>query len=106
MTEYRSGRLSRLEVCDAQPELLRVARNVGESTAQPCPICEEGDLVNVWFAFGPRLPAGGRCLSSRAELAKLSRRSRQVACYVVEVCPECSWNHLSRMLVVGGQQPT
>ncbi|MDQ3642318.1 MAG: ABC transporter substrate-binding protein, partial [Actinomycetota bacterium] len=29
--EFRRGRLSRLDVCDAHPELLRAARNVGEA---------------------------------------------------------------------------
>jgi hypothetical protein len=26
----------------------------------------------------------------------------QVACYVVEVCPACAWNHLTRVFHVGG----
>ncbi len=30
LTELRGGRLSRDDVCDAHPELLRAARNVGE----------------------------------------------------------------------------
>ncbi|MGH9206517.1 MAG: DUF5318 family protein [Acidimicrobiales bacterium] len=103
ISEYRKGRLSRPDVCDAHPELLRAARNVGEGTSEDCPICEMAKVVHVSFAFGPRLPASGRCVSSSADLAKLSRRPNQVACYVVEVCPECSWNHLARMLVLGGQ---
>jgi hypothetical protein len=36
-------------------------------------------------------------------MAKLSRRREPVACYVVEVCPECAWNHLTRVFQVGGQ---
>ena len=57
--EYRRGRLSRLDICDAHPELMRVARNLGRVTEVDCPICEESKLVHVAFAFGPRLPAGG-----------------------------------------------
>ena len=99
--EFRRGRISRPDVCDAQPELLRVARNLGLATEVGCPICEEADLVQVSFAFGPRLPAQGRALSSE-ELGKLQRSSDEVSCYVVEVCTECSWNHLLRMFTVGG----
>ena len=54
--EYQRGRVSRLEVCDAQPELMRVTNNLGRVTAVDCPICEAAKLVHVAFAFGPRLP--------------------------------------------------
>ncbi|MGH9064326.1 MAG: DUF5318 family protein [Acidimicrobiales bacterium] len=102
VSEFRKGRLSRLDVCDAHPELLRAARNVGDPTAEDCPICGEVKVVHVSYVFGPRLPPSGRCITSRGEMAKLSARVVQLACYVVEVCPDCSWNHLARMLVVGG----
>lgn len=103
VTEYQRGRLSRLDVCDAHPELLRAARSVGEMTMETCPICEEDRLVHVSFAFGSRLPPGGRCIASATERARLSRRTEPASCYVVEVCPSCSWNHLFRMYVVGGR---
>ncbi|MGA3146030.1 MAG: DUF5318 family protein [Acidimicrobiales bacterium] len=99
--EYRKGRLSRLDVCDAHPELLRVARNLGHPTGHPCPICEESDLVEVTFVFGSRLPPGGRCVATQTELARYWRRKEPVVCYVIEVCTECSWNHLSRMYPAG-----
>ena len=95
--EYRRGRLSRLDVCDAQPELLRVARNLGRASEMDCPICEECKLVHVSFAFGPQLPAGGRALDSKSELLSLARSKDRVDFYVVEVCVECGWNHLLRM---------
>jgi hypothetical protein len=101
--EYRRGRLSRLDICDAQPELLRVARHLGKETVHDCPICEGCKLVHVSFAFGPRLPASGRAVSSPAELARLARGSAAIACYVVEVCCGCSWNHLVRMSVTGAR---
>jgi len=91
------GRLSRLDVCDAHPELQRAARHVGSASGEVCPICEEINLVEVTFVFGARLPAGGRCAATPAELAKLCRRKDPVVCYVIEVCPGCAWNHLVRM---------
>ena len=101
LAEYRRGRLSRLDVCDAHPELMRAARNVGEATVQECPICEDARLVHVSYVFGPRLPPGGQCVSSARELARLSGRADRLTCYIVEVCPECSWNHLARALPLG-----
>lgn len=101
--EFRRGRVSRLDVCDAHPELLRVARHVGEPAADDCPICGGVGVVHVSFVFGPRLPAGGRVVASAAEMTRLSRGATELACYVVEVCPACSWNHLLRMHVLGGR---
>jgi hypothetical protein len=99
--EFRRGRLSRLDVCDAHPELMRAARHVGAPTDDTCPICEDAPLVKVSYAFGSHIPPSGQCFTSPAELARLSRRAGQVACYVVEVCPECRWNHLTRTYVAG-----
>ena len=99
--EYRKGRLSRLDVCDAHPELLRAARNLGRPMGQQCPICEQWDLVDVTFVFGSRLPSGGRCVATEAELTRYWRRKEPVVCYVIEVCTDCSWNHLSRMYPAG-----
>lgn len=96
VSEFRKGRLARHEVCDAHPELRRAAAHASEVTEQVCPICEEVPVVLVTYAFGDRLPASGRCITSRAELAKLAKRARRLTCYVVEVCPDCSWNHLAR----------
>jgi Family of unknown function (DUF5318) len=106
VSEFQKGRLSRLDVCDAHPELLRAARNVGRAVDESCPVCEDATLVHVTYVFGPRLPPNGRCPGSAAELARLCRRNDEVACYVVEVCPECAWNHLARMYPAGGRHRT
>jgi hypothetical protein len=95
LAEFRKGRLAPHEVCDAHPELRRAARECSEATTQPCPICEDADVVLVTYVFGPRLPAHGRCITSKAELKAFAKRSGDFACYVVEVCPECAWNHLA-----------
>jgi hypothetical protein len=94
---FHRGRLSRLDVCDAQPELLRVARNLGRPSSADCPICGAAKLVHVSFAFGPGLPASGRAISGPSELAALAARRGELVFYVVEVCVACSWNHLVRM---------
>lgn len=104
LNEFRKGRLSRLDVCDAHPELLRAAVNVGEETQEDCPICEEDKIRLVSYVFGPRLPPSGKCVTSKNEVTKLSRTGRDLACYVVEVCPSCSWNHLAQTFALGGHQ--
>ena len=100
LSEYRKGRLARHEVCDAHPELVRAARECGDETRMTCPVCEEVNVVLVSYVFGPRLPAFGRCITSKAELRKIARRSGSFSCYVVEVCPSCSWNHLARTFLL------
>jgi len=94
VSEYRKGHLTRLDICDAHPELLRAAADAGEESLEDCPICEDVKLRLVSYVFGQRLPASGRCVASKKELARLASPGKDLACYVVEVCPSCSWNHL------------
>jgi hypothetical protein len=97
---YRSGELTREDVCDAQSELLRIGANCSRKATAPCPVCGESTLRLVQFVFGPRLPAGGRVVSSRAELLSLAERHRSndsARSYTVEVCLGCRWNHLLRV---------
>ena len=103
VSEFRKGRLSRLDVCDAHPELLRAAINCGQPTREDCPICEEAKLVLVSYVFGSRLPPSGKCITANGDLVKLSRGARELACYMVEVCTVCSWNHLARTFTIGGR---
>jgi len=100
--DVERGRTLKIDVCDAHPELLRAARNVGRPTKESCPICDESRLVRVTFVFGAKLPAGGRCPGTAAELTQLCRRPEPVLCYEVEVCPECAWHHLMRKYPAGG----
>ena len=104
INEYRRGRLAQHQVCDAHPELMRAARSIGQPTETDCPICEAHKLVLVTYAFGPRLPKHGRCISNIRDLQELNRRSEQYSAYVVEVCPSCSWHHLLRVLPLGGRR--
>ena len=101
LSELRKGRLARNDVCDAHPELVRAARECGDPTSLTCPVCAETNVVLVSYVFGPKLPAFGRCITSRRELTAFARRAGDFACYVVEVCPECAWNHLTRTFALG-----
>ncbi len=96
LEKLAAGKLRPEDVCDAHPELLRAARNIGRSTGETCPVCHDAELVEVTYVFGARLPSGGTCPSTRAELLKLERREEPVQCYAVEVCVACSFHHLVR----------
>src|SRR3954470_19848144 len=72
INEYRRGRLPRDPICDAHPELIRAAKNVGNPSSVLCPICEEINLVLVTYVFGPRLPSHGRCVATKDDLAKFN----------------------------------
>ena len=92
---FKRGGLSRLEICDAHPELLRAARYLGEVASRPCPVCEGDDLRLLAYVYADGLRANnGRAFRLR-EALMLAARQRGGACYVVEVCVDCSWNHLS-----------
>lgn len=97
LRRVRAGEVARNEVCDAQPELLRVGTNCSRKATVPCPVCGASSLRLVQYAFAPKLPAGGRIVEDRAALRKLAERyggRPQARTYTVEVCLECRWNHL------------
>ncbi|MCE2531981.1 MAG: DUF5318 family protein [Acidimicrobiia bacterium] len=102
LTGVRQGRISRADACDAHPELLRAARSYSEETSEPCPLCGDGPLVLVRYVFGPRLPPNGRCVATNGDWDRIRRRKGDFTCYVVEVCSDCSWNHLRFRFGVAG----
>ena len=104
INEFKRGRISKDTVCDAHPELIRAARNVGEPTDTPCPICAEVNVVLLTYVFGHGLPKHGKCLTDKREVEKLQRQPHDYAAYVVEACPSCRWHHLLRVLPIAGRR--
>jgi len=103
ISQVRRGRIPLDQVCDAHPELIRAAGNVGTQTSTTCPICEESDLRLVTYVFGAGLSPQGRCVSTAKEMQALNNRPEELNAYVVEACVECRWHHLLRVLPVGGR---
>jgi hypothetical protein len=102
LRDLHRGRLSRRDVCDAHPELIRAARQVGDAAGVDCPVCELEGLRLVSYAFGDSLKSpSGRLWVGEKELARLERSHDELKCYEVEVCAECGWNHLRRSYLVG-----
>ena len=99
--DVQRGRVGTVDVCDAHPELLRAARNVGRPRGERCPICDDAETVDVTYVFGAGLPPGGSCPGTPAELNRLRRRAQPVLCYEVEVCPGCGFHHLARKYPAG-----
>ena len=97
LRDVRRGVVRTEDVCDAHPELVRAAKHVGEPVGRPCPICAEDTLRLVSYVYGDGLrDANGRCLTKEGELERLARKHDEFARYVVEVCHDCRWNHLTR----------
>jgi hypothetical protein len=105
IAKYRAGRIRVEVLCDAQYDLIRAARNLGRATGEQCPVCHDVELREVTYMFGAKLPAGGYCPPTRAELVKMERREEPVQCYAVEVCVSCKFNHLARKWSAGGRKP-
>ena len=98
INQVRLGRLRRDEVCDAHPELIRAASNVGTETKTLCPICEESKLRIVTYVFGHHLPSHGRCVSTAIEMRRLAQTNGgDRTAYMVEACTACRWHHLLRV---------
>ncbi len=96
------GRQDAEQVCDAQPELRRVAHNHGTVLPDACPLCDGDDLVAVTFAFGSGLPNSGRVVSDLGEARRLRNRGKPSTWYVIEVCRQCWWNHLRESFEISG----
>ena len=102
LRDFRSGALTRLDVCDAHPELVRAAQNIGVDLNDQCPVCGESNMRLVKYVYGDKLKqANGRAISNNAELLKLGASCDEFACYDVEVCVDCRWNHLRRQSLHG-----
>ena len=92
-----AARVTRLDVCDAHPELLRAARHVGEPATARVPGVSARHVRYVSYVYGDQLrQANGRCIVHPSELERLGAAHDEFARYVVEVCPDCGWNFLTR----------
>ncbi len=91
----------RSDACDADPYLLRAAQWHGEATQRRCPVCRRTEVTNVTYTFGAQLGVYSGRVRASAELAGLASEYGEFRVYVVEVCQECSWNHLVLSYVLG-----
>jgi hypothetical protein len=100
LRDLRAGRVSRMDVCDAHPDLVRAARYSGDRTFESCPVCRSGELLLVAYAFADELKKENGRVWPRDDIAPLGK-FREARLYTVEVCPDCSWNHLRSAIALG-----
>jgi Family of unknown function (DUF5318) len=101
LRQLRRGLVSRIDVCDAHPELIRAAKHIGEQTRDECPVCDSEGLRLVLYTYGKELKRANGWPRRSAELRELRVSIDQFTCYVVEVCLDCGWNHLVRAFDTG-----
>lgn len=102
LSRLRKGGLSPLDVCDAHPELVRAARNIGSVLQHACPVCSHESLRLVRFVYGDELKElSGRPVYPADWDVELSGRFDEFRCYAVEVCIDCFWNHLAACYLMG-----
>ncbi|MBA3431611.1 MAG: DUF5318 family protein [Actinobacteria bacterium] len=102
LAALRRGTLGTTEVCDAHPELLRAAKNIGDSMDPACPVCSHSSMRMVRYVYGDALKSNnGRVVYPSEWLKELAVKHEEFTCYVVEVCIDCAWNHLVRAYSAG-----
>jgi hypothetical protein len=99
LKEVRVGLRSRADICDAHPELMRAAKHVGEETRRDCPVCGRSKLVLLAYVYADGLGANNGRVWTLDQGLTLATRHRNAWCYVVEVCRDCAWNHLTEAFV-------
>ena len=87
--------------CDADPYLLLAAKFHGLKVERLCPVCKQNSLVELRYTFGDQLGQYSGRIKSVDELADMEKEFGEFRVYIVEVCRECSWNHLCVSFVLG-----
>jgi hypothetical protein len=106
LADLARGVVSRSDVCDAHPDLLRAARHHGEPVDRRCPVCpSDRPLVLVTYVYGNELRESSGRARAQSELVALSQHHADLRVFVVEVCRGCSWNHLVSSFGIGTGEP-
>lgn len=97
MALYRGA----VNICDADPYLLRAAKFHGAKVERLCPVCKKKSLVELRYTFGDQLGQFSGRIKSSDELTEMEKEFGEFRVYIVEVCRECSWNHLCVSFILG-----
>ena len=95
------GAASAAEACDADPYLKRAAKHHGEQTKRDCPVCRKREIRELRYVFGDQLGQYSGRIKTPDELSEMEREFGEFRVYIVEVCRDCSWNHLCASFVLG-----
>ena len=90
-----------VDACDADPYLMRAAKYHGEKVERKCPVCKKDSLVELRYTFGDQLGQFSGRIKNGDELSEMESEFGEFSVYVVEVCRDCSWNHLCSTYLLG-----
>ncbi|CAN2229063.1 Protein of unknown function DUF5318 [Candidatus Nanopelagicaceae bacterium] len=90
-----------VDACDADPYLMRAAKYHGEKADRKCPVCKKDSLVELRYTFGDELGQFSGRIKNGDELNEMESEFGEFSVYVVEVCRDCSWNHLCSTYLLG-----
>jgi hypothetical protein len=93
--------LSSLDACDADPMLIRAAKHHGEATDDACPVCASAAMVHLHYVFGDQLGQYSGRIKRLGELDEMENSFGEFKVVVVEVCPDCGWNHMITSYLLG-----
>ena len=80
---------------------MRAAKFHGEKVNRNCPVCKKLSLVELRYTFGDQLGQYSGRIKTPEELAAMESEFGEFRVYIVEVCRDCSWNHLCASFVLG-----
>ena len=75
------------------------ARYLGIDASRPCPVCKGSELRLLAYVYADGLRQNNGRAFQIEDAMTLASAHRGGTCYVVEVCTDCCWNHLSKALV-------
>ena len=90
-----------VDACDADPYLMRAAKYHGEKADRKCPVCKKDSLVELRYTFGDQLGQFSGRIKNGDELNEMESEFGEFSVYVVDVCRDCSWNHLCSTYLLG-----
>lgn len=90
-----------VDACDADPYLMRAAKYHGVKADRKCPVCKRDELVELRYTFGDQLGQYSGRIKNADELTEMESEFGEFSVYVVEVCRDCSWNHLCSTYLLG-----
>jgi len=93
--------LAGLDPCDADPLLIRSALHHGALAGRDCPVCASSRLTLLNYVFGEQLGQYSGRIKSVDELVEMEGEFGEFKVYVVEVCPDCGWNHMIETFLLG-----
>lgn len=93
--------LSELNPCDADPLLVSSALHHSYLANRNCPVCVSDRLTLLNYVFGDHLGQFSGRIKSKDELREMESEFGEFTVRVVEVCPDCRWNHLIETFVLG-----